>query len=83
MQQEVTAGPVIQDTQQLNWHVMQSTSDEAPGILAYGEHYLEAHHSPDLFHVYHFVELERGVRPNGQLIAADIQAHIAQVRAIA
>src|SRR3989442_6632233 len=161
---------------QLNWRVSQSTSDEAPGMWAYVEHYLEAHHSPDLFHVqhelvkavsgpmatkeraahkavteameqlervqthqqsagdepeqrgpgrppkapvsleqaaqaleatsreherlaqqreqiaqsirgighaYHFVDLERGVRRNGQLIAADIQAHIEQVRAIA
>ena len=37
----------------LNCRVMQSTSDEAPGLLAYVEHYLEAHHSPDLFHVQH------------------------------
>jgi hypothetical protein len=161
---------------QLNCQVIQSTSDEAPGLLAYVEHYLEAHHSPDLFHVqhelskavsapmatkeraahkvvgeareqleqsqahqqsagdepekrgpgrppktpvsleqaeqvleaasreherltlqreqvtqslrgishaYHFVDLERGVRRNGPLIASDIQAHIEQVRAIA
>jgi Family of unknown function (DUF6399) len=161
---------------QLNCQVIQSTSDEAPGLLAYVEHYLEAHHSPDLFHVqhelskavcapmatkeraahkavteareqleqiqthlhgtddepekrgpgrppkapvsleqaeqaleaasreherlaqqreqvanriraighdYHFVELERGVRRNGQLIAADIHEHIKQARAIA
>jgi DNA-binding XRE family transcriptional regulator len=161
---------------QLNCQVMQATSDEAPGLLAYVEHYLEAHHSPDLFHVqhelvkavsgpmatkeraahkalseardqleqvqaypqsasdepakrgpgrppkepvsleqaeqaleaasreherltqqrahvaksirgighdYHCVDLDRGARRNGQLIAADIQAHIAQVRAIA
>ncbi len=161
---------------QLNCQVIQSTSDEAPGLLAYVEHYLEAHHSPDLFHVqhelskavcapmaikeraahkavteareqlehiqthlpstddepekrgpgrppkapvsrehaeqaleaarreherlaqqreqvanriraighdYHFVDLERGVRRNGQRIAADIQGHIEQVRAIA
>jgi Family of unknown function (DUF6399) len=161
---------------QLNCRVIQSTSDEAPGLLASVEHYLEAHHSPDLFHVqhelvkavsgpmatkaraahkavteameqlervqthqqsaddepeqrgpgrppkapvsleqaaqalevasreherlaqqreqiaqsirgighaYHFVDLERGVRRNGQLIAADIQGHIEQVRAIA
>lgn len=160
----------------LNCRVIQSTSDEAPGLLAYVEHYLEAHHSPDLFHVqhelvkavsgpmatkeraadkavteaqeqlerlqtdpqnagdepakrcpgrppkdsvslehaaqaleaarheherlaqhreqvtasirgighdYHFVDLERGVRRNGQLIAADIQEHIEQIRAIA
>jgi DNA-binding XRE family transcriptional regulator len=161
---------------QLNCQVIQSTSDEAPGLLAYVEHYLEAHHSPDLFHVqhelrkavsaplatkeraahnavaeaqeqleqvqthlqtmddepekrspsrspktpvsleqaqyaleaasraherlvqqreqvtrsiraighdYHFVDLERGVRRNGRLIAADIQEHLEQVRAIA
>src|SRR5215471_6836075 len=160
----------------LNCRVIQSTSDEAPGLLAYVEHSLEAHHSPDLFHVqhelvkavsgpmatkeraahkalsearnqleqvqaspqsagdepakrgpgrppkapvsleqaeqaleaasreherltqqrehvaksirgighdYHFVDLDRGVRRNGPLIAADIQAHIEQVRAIA
>ena len=38
---------------QLNCRVIQSTSDEASGLLAYVEHYLEAHHSPDLFHVQH------------------------------
>jgi Family of unknown function (DUF6399) len=161
---------------QLNCQVIQSTSDEAPGLLAYVEHYLEAHHSPDLFHVqhelvkavsgpmatkeraahkavteareqlerlqsdpqstgdapdkrgpgrppkepvsleqaeqalkaasreherltqqraqvkasirgighdYHVVDLERGVRRNGQLIASDIQGHIEQIRTIA
>jgi Family of unknown function (DUF6399) len=160
----------------LKCRVIQSTSDEAPGLLAYVEHYLEAHHSPDLFHVqhelvkavsgpmatkeraahkavmeakeqlerlqsdppgtddepqkhrpgrppkapmsleqaeqaldtarrehvrlaeqreqvrasirglghdYHFVDLERGVRRNGQLIASDIQAHIDQIRTVA
>jgi len=35
----------------LNCKVIQSTSDEAPGLLAYVEHHLGAHHSPDLFHV--------------------------------
>jgi Family of unknown function (DUF6399) len=161
---------------QFNCRVIQSTSDEAPGLLAYVEHYLEAHHSPDLFHVqhelvkavsgpmatkaraaykavseakeqherlqsepksagdapeercpghlpkeplcleqaeqmlaaacrehvrlaeqreqikasirgighdYHFVDLERGVRRNGRLIAADIQARIEQIRTVA
>jgi hypothetical protein len=38
---------------QRNGQVIQSTSDEAPGLLAYVEHYLAAHHSPDLFHVQH------------------------------
>ncbi len=32
---------------------------------------------------YHFVDLERGVRRNSSLIAADIQAHMDQVRVIA
>ena len=161
---------------QLNCKVIQSTSDEAPGILAYVEHHLGAHHSPDLFHVqhelskavcaplatkeraadkarteakeqldhaqarlasaddqpekrgpgrppkapmsldqaqqaldtasheherlaqqrkqvkqsieaigqaYHFVDLERGVRRNGQLIAADIRAQIETIRTVA
>lgn len=160
----------------LNCQVIQSTSDEAPGLLAYVAHHLGAHHSPDLFHVqhevskavaaplatkqraaakvaseaherlqqvqeqrqsmretrdhqgagafqkelvrleqaqqaldaarreherlaqhreqvaqsiraighaYHFVDLERGVRRNGPLIAADIHAQIEQVRVIA
>jgi hypothetical protein len=160
----------------LNCHVIPSTSDEAPGLLAYVEHHLGAHHSPDLFHVqhelvkavsgalatkqraarkaaaeaqalleqrqarlqnpsdapakrgpgrpskttasleqvaqkaeaasresqrisgqreqvaqsiraighaYHFVDLERGVRRNGKLIAGDIQAQIDTIRAIA
>jgi len=160
----------------LKCRVIQSTSDEAPGLLASVEHYLEAHHSPDLFHVQHelvkavsgpmatkeraalkavteataqlerlqsdpqsagdesekhcpgrppkepvrlehaeqvlaaarreherlaeqraqvkasirgighddhFVDLERGVRRNGHLIASDIQGHIEQIRTVA
>lgn len=43
----------------LNCRGMQSTSDEAPGLLAYVEHHLGAHHSPDLFHVQH--ELSKAV----------------------
>src|SRR5205085_3855722 len=38
---------------QLNCEVIQSTSDEAPGLLAYVEHHLGAHHSPDVFYVQH------------------------------
>ena len=161
---------------QLNCEVIQVTSDEAPGIVAYVEHQLGAHHSPDLFHVqhelskavcaplatkeraahkalteaqeqlaqaqarlestddplakrgpgrppkapmslehaqhtleaasreherlaqqreqvkqsleaigqaYHFVDLERGVRRNGQLIASDIRTHINTIRTLA
>ena len=37
----------------LHCQVMQSTSDEAPGLLAYGEYPLGAHHAPDRFHVQH------------------------------
>src|SRR5262249_6616879 len=43
----------------LNCKVIQSTSDEAPGLLAYVEHHLGAHHSPDLCHVQH--ELSKAV----------------------
>jgi hypothetical protein len=159
---------------QLKCNVIESTSDEAPGLLAYVEHHLGVHHSPDLFHVqhelrkavtaplavkqraaakavaqaeetlkrvhehlangepakrgpgrppkatsgleqaaqdvalarhehqrltgqreqvtqsiralghaYHFVDLERGVRRNGTLIAGDIQQHIDTIRTIA
>jgi len=42
-----------------------------------------AHSIRAIGHDYHFVDLERGVRRNGQLIASDIQGHIEQVRAIA
>jgi len=38
---------------ELHCRVIQSTSDEGSGLLAYVEHYLQAHHSPDLFHVQH------------------------------
>jgi hypothetical protein len=156
----------------LNCKVIQSTSDEAPGLLAYVAQHLGAHHSPDVFHVqhelskavaapmaakqraaakalktaeevlqqaqehldappkrgpgrppktamsleqvaqhvaitrqeherlagqrtrvtqsirgighaYHFVDLERGVRRNGKLIAGDIQRHIDTIRTVA
>jgi hypothetical protein len=43
----------------LNCRVIHSTSDEAPGLLAYVEQHLGAHHSPDLFHVQH--ELSKAV----------------------
>ena len=43
----------------LKCNVIQSTSDEAPGLLAYVEHHLGAHHSPDIFHVQH--ELSKAV----------------------
>src|SRR5215467_13899675 len=182
---EQTASARDQDTWQallepvlagLNCKVIQATSDEAPGLLAYVAHHLGAHHSPDLFHVqhelskavsapiaakqraaakaittaeetlkqvqaqpqslnaplerrgpgrppkvvpslenavqeieaarqehqrltqlreqvgqriraighaYHFVDLERGVRRNGKLIASEIQEHIAAIRTMA
>src|SRR5438445_8668701 len=43
----------------LKCQVIQSTSDEAPGLLAYVAQHLGAHHSPDLFHVQH--ELSKAV----------------------
>src|SRR5262249_724868 len=43
----------------LKCQVIQSTSDEAPGLLAYVAQPLRAHHAPDLFHVQH--ELSKAV----------------------
>ena len=62
---------------QLNCEVIQSTSDEAPGLLAYVEHYLEAHHSPDLFHVQH--ELVKAV--SGPMATKERAAHKAVTEA--
>jgi hypothetical protein len=56
---------------QLTCRVIQSTSDEASGLLAYVEHYLEAHHSPDLFHVQH--ELVKAV--SGPMATKERAAH--------
>src|SRR6267378_438854 len=55
----------------LNCQVIQSTSDEAPGLLAYVEHHLGAHHSPDLFHVQH--ELVKAV--SGPMATKERAAH--------
>jgi hypothetical protein len=63
---------------QLNCRVIQSTSDEAPGLLAYVEHYLEAHHSPDLFHVQH--ELVKAV--SGPMATKERAAHKAVTEAM-
>ena len=68
----------------LNCQVIQSTSDEAPGLLAYVAHHLGAHHSPDLFHV----QQERVKAASGPLAtkqraaskaAAEAQARLEQV----
>lgn len=61
----------------LNCKVIQSTSDEAPGLLAYVEYHLGAHHSPDLFHVQH--ELSKAVA--APLAAKQRAAHKAIVQA--
>jgi hypothetical protein len=54
----------------LNCQVIQSTSDEAPGLLAYVEHHLGAHHSPDVFHVQHeLVKAVSGPRATQQRAA--------------
>jgi hypothetical protein len=34
-------------------------------------------------HAYHFVDVERGVRRNGKLIAGDLQQHINTIRTMA
>lgn len=57
--------------QELNVRVIQSTSDEGTGLLAYVEHHLGAHHSPDLFHVQH--ELVKGV--SGPMATKERAAH--------
>jgi Family of unknown function (DUF6399) len=57
--QDTWHAPMEQALADLNCRVIQSTSDEAPGLLAYVEHHLGAHHSPDLFHVQH--ELSKAV----------------------
>jgi hypothetical protein len=62
---------------QLNCRVIQSTSDEAPALLAYVEHYLEAHHSPDVFHVQH--ELVKAV--SGPMATKERAAHKAVTEA--
>jgi len=69
----------------LNCQVIQSTSDEAPGLLAYVEHHLGAHHSPDLFHVQHaLVKAVSGALATKQRAArkaaAETQALLAQMQ---
>src|SRR6266481_8752040 len=61
----------------LNCQVIQSTSDEAPGLLAYVEHHLGAHHSPDLFHGQH--ELSKAV--SAPLATKERAAHKATTEA--
>jgi hypothetical protein len=64
----------------LNCQVIQSTSDEAPGLLAYVEHHLGVHHSPDLFHVQHeLVKAVSGPMASQQRAAAKA-AHEAHER---
>src|SRR5215470_419603 len=69
----------------LHCQVIQSTSDEAPGLLAYVEHHLGAHHSPDLFHVQHeLVKAVSGPMATKQRAAAkaasETQALLAQMQ---
>jgi hypothetical protein len=69
----------------LNCQVIQSTSDEAPGLLAYVEHPLGAHHSPDVFHVQHeLVKAVSGVLATKQRAAGkaatEAQATLAQMQ---
>src|SRR5262245_40572243 len=61
----------------LNCRVIQSTSDEAPGLLAYVAHYLEAHPSPDLFHV----QPELGKAVGGPMATKERAAHKALTEA--
>jgi Family of unknown function (DUF6399) len=61
----------------LNGRVIPSTSDAAPGLVASVEHYLEAHHSPDLFHGQH--ELVKAV--SGPMATKERAAHQAVTEA--
>ena len=61
----------------LNGRGIPSPSDEAPGLLASGEHSLEAHPAPDLFHVQH--ELVKAV--SGPMAAKERAAHKAVTEA--
>jgi hypothetical protein len=61
----------------LNCQGIQSTSDEAPGLLAYVAHHLGVHHSPDLFHVQH--ELSKAV--SAPLATKERAAHKATTEA--
>jgi hypothetical protein len=61
----------------LNCRVIPSTSDEAPGLLASVEHSLEAHHSPDFFHVQN--ELVKAV--SGPMATKERVAHQAVTEA--
>ena len=63
---------------QRNCRVLQSTSDEAPGLLASVEHSLEAHHSPDVFHGPH--ELVKAV--SGPMATQARAAHQAVTEAM-
>lgn len=45
------AGAMDKRLSQLKVNVIQVTSDEARALVKYTEHHLNAHHSPDLFHV--------------------------------
>jgi len=60
-----------------NCRVIPSTSDEAPGLLAYVAHSLEAHHSPDVFHVQH--ELVKAV--SGPMATTERAAYQAVIEA--
>ena len=67
----------------LNCQGIQATSDAAPGLLAYVEPHLGAHHAPDLFHGHH--ELVKGVsgalaikQRAARKAAAEAQALLAQ-----
>jgi hypothetical protein len=61
----------------LNCQGIHSTSDEAPGLLAYVAQHLGAHHSPDLFHGQH--ELSKAV--SAPLAAKERAAHKATTEA--
>ena len=60
---------------------VEATRDEHQRLTAQREQVTQGIRA--LGHAYHFVDLERGVRRNGKLIAGDIQQHIDTIRTIA
>jgi hypothetical protein len=60
---------------------VQATRQELERISAQREQVAQSLHA--IGQAYHFVDVQRGVRRNGQLIAADIQTQIDRVRTVA
>jgi hypothetical protein len=85
MNQEGAVGTIIQARQQSNdaHHPRWDRIERAERFRLSAQREQVAQSIRAIGHAYHFVDLERGVRRNGKLIAADIRAQIDQVRLVA